>query len=246
MRSSVLPRGASGPLAAGPAAAASITRFDFSRLAYYTQDGGGVSPDSFYLLSSVESSDSSPDGTTLTYPGPRSPWRYFRSGRIANLFGLFDVAATRADLDAAYRFGTYTATLTSGGIGIATATIHYTQDLTPGVIPALTSATFQGLQGLAPSRAFTLAFNSFTPDPLASASSTYLEVFDQNLGSVLSVTLSPSATGYFLPANTLRANARYSLGLLFANSIAGTDGTAATSQTFLLATVATFATATVP
>jgi hypothetical protein len=228
--------GSAGPVRGGP-----IDLFDISRFAEYGQDASGVTPTDFLFLSTLRSGDPSLDRATLTYPGNRSPWPYFRS---SGQFGLFDVVATRSELDAAYPFGTYTATFTStGGPNTASATIQYTHDATPGTVPAFTPATFQALQGLDPSRPFTLTFNKFTPDPAANESATFLGIFDPDLGSILSAPISPGATSYILPANFLRPDVQYTIDLLFQSTITGTDGTAPTSQTFSIDTIGNFTTA---
>jgi hypothetical protein len=116
--------------------------------------------------------------------------------------------------------GTYLFTATGGTVGFEQASLDYSVDAFTSDIPALTTATFNALQGMNPGQPFTFDFNSFTPSTNATFGATYLTVF----GSTFSVGgLSPTATSATMAAGTLLPDTTYEYELDFSDRITGTD-----------------------
>lgn len=76
---------------------------------------------------------------------------------VATNLGVF---GTLADLQADYPFGGYD--FNFGGGTPAAESISYTENLFPSAIPAITAASFNGLQGMNPTNFFTVDFDGFT------------------------------------------------------------------------------------
>lgn len=196
-------------------------------------DAGGKLIGTDYAFNAVVSLNdpSAFDGATLNYPGPGNPQPYTKSGQSFTAEGLF---TNRSTLNAAYPFGTYSTTLTNSVSGASTTlTIQYNLDATPGPTPVLSPASLQGLQGLNPSRAYTLQFNSFLPDPQASRSFTDVFIQGSSTSDIpVNAVLSPGATNYTIAANTLAPDKRYTLAVYFENDVQGIDGSVLTSVDF--------------
>jgi hypothetical protein len=236
--------GMTGIAAAGP----DITEFDIGFNVQSTQTAAGVSaPNAFYFSARVQQDANAYNQASLAYPGPGSPQALtlLSGGTLFN----FETSSfsTKAALDTAYPFGTYTASVTNTTSGATnTDTINYTQTAYTSSTPALTQATYLGLQGLNASKSFTFNFNAQTPNPLADAPYTFLTIFGPN-GFSLSVGsfLPPGTTSVTLPANALMPDTQYSFDLDFSDRIVGSS----TTSTFTLFDVRTdgaFTTAAVP
>jgi hypothetical protein len=236
--------GTVGVVRAGP----DITEFDINFNAQYTQTITGVSATPFYYFGSrVDQDAGAYNQGSFAYPGPGSPQAYtLTSGNTLFNFQTTPIS-TRAALDTAYPFGTYTASVTNTVSGATnTDTIQYTQTAYTSSVPALTPSTYSGLQGLNVTHPFTFNFNAQTPNPLANVSYTFLTLFGPNGTSfAIGSFLSPGTTSVVLPANTLLPNTQYSFDLDFSDRITGTS-TTATNILFDVRTDGTFTTAAVP
>lgn len=182
------------------------------------------------------------DSVTVTYPGPDSPASLPLVSPLK--FGIGPSFATQADMDAAYPFGTYSF-MANNSVTMASETddLDYTVDAYTSDIPALDAATFTALQGMDPTQPFTFNFNSFTPNPSANQSATFLTIFGSSFGT----SLSDTATSAVVPANTLLPGTAYTYELDFSDRIGGTDpGGANTYIGFDVRTDGTFTTAAVP
>ena len=133
----------------------------------------------------------------------------------------------QAALDAAYPFGVYTiqafntsTSASSSAVGTSYTTDAYTSD-----IPALTPASYNALQGLDPSQALTVHFNSFTPDATANLFFTFFHITDLITGNDVFTQsfLDPSTTSVNLPAGTLAFATPYDFEVIFSDRIRGTD-----------------------
>jgi hypothetical protein len=123
------------------------------------------------------------------------------------------------------------------------ASMNYSQDAYTSAVPALSAATFNGLQGLNPVNGFTINFNPFAPNAAANFGKTFFTIFDSTNSAVFSRGfLDPTTTSVFVPANTLQANASYHFELDFSDRIEGSSGNVATEQGFDLRTDGNFRT----
>jgi hypothetical protein len=133
------------------------------------------------------------------------------------------IFATLADLHTTYPFGSYTITGNGGTAGPEAETFSYPADAFTTDIPALDPGTFTGLQGLNPKNAFTIGFDSFTPDPSANQEFTFLTIFNGGTPVFSETFLPNSTTSVVLPANTLLANTSYTFELDFSDRIRSFD-----------------------
>ena len=184
------------------------------------------------------------DGGTLKFPGSGSPKLGLANPTLLQYATTY--LSSRAALDAAFPFGTYTTTVTSSSTGAFQAlSMSHTQDAFSASIPALTAATYNGMQGMNSTAAFTFNFNSFITGTAASQSyvfftltntSTNQAVFSQSF-------LSSKTTSVLVPAKTLLPKTKYQVLIDFSNRIDGAPGPTRTDQGFDLFTNATFTTA---
>ena len=158
-----------------------------------------------------------------------------------------------SDLHNTYPFGSYTITASGGTVGSESVTLSYLSDPFTSDIPALNPGTFAGLQGFNPADAFTIDFNSFTPNsstiPVVNEAFTFFTIRNSTGAVAFATSLPDTATSILLPANTLAPNTTYSFELDFSDRIAGTDPTTgvATFEGFDVRTDGGFVTgATVP
>jgi hypothetical protein len=233
--------GVTGIAAAGP----DITEFDIGFNIQSSQTAAGVSaPNSFYFSARVQQDANAYNQAALTYPGPGSP----QALTLTNGGTLFNFEtssfSSKAALDAAYPFGTYTASVTNSSSGATnTDSINYTQTAYTSSTPALTQATYLGLQGLNASKSFNFNFNAQTPNPLADASYTFLNIFGPNGFSLsLGSFLPPGTTSVTLPANALLPDTQYTFDLDFSDRLVGSS-TTTTFTLFDVRTDGTFTTA---
>jgi hypothetical protein len=156
-----------------------------------------------------------------------------RSGRV----GFSSLAA----LNAAYPLGTYTfyafttPTPTSSSIPAQYASTYYTSNDFPSAIPAVTAATYAGLQGMKAGSTFNFNFNSFIADGVGVNGqvdpSVTVSIFNASTGSAVftSAPMTDSTTSLLLPANTLQAGQTYSYEINFSNTLHLTDANACCS-----------------
>lgn len=199
---------------------ADLTLIDMFRNVTYLQTAGGVTPNGTFL--NLEATMQNPgdfDSVSVSYPGPNSPDSL--SLVFPTEFGEGPTFPDKASMDAAYPFGTYLFTANNSTTSTTEqASLDYTVDAFTSDIPALTTATFNALQGMDPNQPFTFDFNSFTPDPNADTGTTYLTVFNSawsNGGQA------PTATSATMPGGTLLPNTTYTYELDFSDRINGTD-----------------------
>lgn len=173
-----------------------------------------VTPAAFTF--SVNAAEPLPPGNlpvTWTYPGPGSPQALTNdpnNGR--NTFTSPQFSSLSA-LQAAYPFGNYTFTATSGSTIAGQATSQYNANYFPASVPALTAASYNALQGLVPNQAITVTFNNLLLNPGAQYSYTPT-LYISSPGSYGGLTLS-GANSVYIPAGTLAANTAYNFELVF-------------------------------
>lgn len=170
-------------------------------------------------------------GASVTYPGPGS---MVLPATKSTQFAFFQSYATLGALHAAFPLGAYNFTIDAGNQQpTVIAQVAYSADLfeTSGV-PALTPVTFNGLNGMNPSAAFNITYNSFTPNANSNLPITYFEVNDlsNNNAAVLFLSNPPSSTGFTLPANALLPNHNYSWELVFDDNLRSQNASLNLSQ----------------
>ena len=202
---------------------AGIGLVDIFKNISYTQSSGAAptSPTGFFAdveLTSVNPGDF--NNVSVTYPGPGSPLSLPQVS--PTFFSSGPGFATQAAMNAAIPFGAYQYTATNTGVSM-TATLNYTTDAFTSAVPALSSATFSALQGLNPSTALTVGFNSFTPNAAASEGFTFFSIFNSSGTVFTDGFLAPGTTSLVLPAGTLAADTTYTFELDFSDRINGAD-----------------------
>ncbi len=183
------------------------------------------------------------DGT-LKYPGPKSPATLSLMNPTLLQFGS-GYSATRATLDAAYPFGTYTTTISASDTGASQiVSLSHTTDAFSASIPAYSPATFTGMQGMNARSAFVFNFNSFIKGNVANTSNVWFTLTNTATNQVVFNTgaLASTTTSVSVPANTLLPNTQYRVSVNFDNRIVGKSGTTRTEQGFDLFANATFTT----
>jgi hypothetical protein len=183
-------------------------------------DGGTVS---FPASSPIATSPLGPIGVSLEY----------QSGKILNQ------ATFQTDYPAS---GTYTFHMTDSTNAAHTQTQAVDNSVGTPVTttPALTAASFSGLQGLDVTHPFTVNFNSFAnPSPAALI---FLAVQDSLGNTPVFDGLQPNVTQDVIPANTLSPGTSYNFFLFFEN----VGSTTNTQVTFDNRTSGSFTTAAVP
>jgi hypothetical protein len=202
------------------AQASNIESVDIFKNVVYDQTSGTAptTPASYFAdveLTSAGAGDYT--SVSVSYPGPGSP----TSLPVASptFFSYGPGFATLASMNAAVPFGSYVYTTNTGD----SATLSYTEDAFTSAIPALSATTFSALNGLNPSSALTVSFDSFTPNVNASVAYTFFTIYDGS-GTVFSDGfLAPGTTSLALPGGTLAANSTYSYELDFSGRINGSD-----------------------
>jgi hypothetical protein len=131
---------------------------------------------------------------------------------------------TLAQLNTYNTPGTQLSVTTNGGLGAQNAIVTFGLTLYPSAIPALTSSSYNLLQGLNASNAATLNFNNFTAAAGSTSAFTFVTITNVSTGAVAfsQSFLSPSTASAFLAANTLAANTSYNLEIDFSNRAAST------------------------
>jgi hypothetical protein len=205
-----------------------------------TATGGFYSSD---LNSTVANAYTS---ATMTYPGPGSPATLTQSSPADYHFqtGSF---ATKAAMDAAFPFGTYTFQGVNGG-GTDTAGYSYTADDYAQSNPYLTGTDYTSLQGMNPAQAFTFHLSPYVTGGTATDSFIFLTIYDTNKNMFVFNYgfLVPTTTTITLPANTLAFGHSFIYEVDYSNRdiIAGTGTATFPPQLgFDLRTDGTFSTA---
>ncbi len=167
------------------------------------------------------------DTATLVYPGLGSPLVIplvtptpAEKERFRFTSPLFQ---TQSAMDADFPFGLYSLEATNTVTNASqTVSINYAQDVYPQSVPALTTSTFLGIQGLNPSLPFTFNFTPFTTGVGPNESFVFFNITDTLLNQSVFGTSFQSAgiTSLNLPANTLQTETNYSFELIFSNRIA--------------------------
>ncbi len=176
-----------------------------------TLNGGFYSAD---LNTSVANSYTT---VSMAFPGPSSPLNVPQNSTTDYHYqtGLF---ATQAAMDAAFPFGTYTFTGTSGPT-VDTASYSYTADDYSSSLPFLTGTDYASLQGMNTAQAFTLHLSPFTNGSNATFSFIFVTIFDETTStSVFDAGFLPaSTTTVLIPANTLAAGDQFVYEIDFSN-----------------------------
>lgn len=163
-------------------------------------------------------------GTVTLTPGTDgagNPDIQFGSGLLTN----------QASFNAMFPTGTYTFNLTDS----ADATQNTSQSIidnssgTFPPIPALTAASFNGLQGLDPTQAFTVFFNQFDSTNGPGELGFFFIVDKNTFATVFFDAPQPTTTQENIPANTLLAGKQYLFALFFTTNTAG-GGTASNTE----------------
>ena len=176
----------------------------------------------------------------VTYPGPGSPLTlpYVNSYE----FYFYQTYATLSALHTAFPLGAYNFTVNAGNQPTYTGQIEYSADSFATSVPALSAATFNGLNGLNSSAALSIAYNSFTTNTSNNANESGVSLFQiydsTNDAAVFSINSVPSSTGGILPANTLLPNHTYTWELAFEDNLSepNANGTPATLETEVITT----------
>lgn len=232
--------------AVGVPCQASLMMVDIFKNTLYEQTSGAApsSPSGYFFNAGGVSGPGDFNSAMLTYPGPGSPQALTFSDSAHFGFGS-PLIASLATFNADYPFGTYTVSA-KNTVTMATgsASMNYTQDVYTSSIPALAAASFNGLQGMNPGNAFTVDFNSFTPNSAANFAKTFFTIFDSTGAAVFTQGfLDPTTTMVSIPANTLHANNSYRFELDFSDRIEGSNANVATEQGFDVRTDGNFRTA---
>jgi hypothetical protein len=209
---------------------------DMDRFQTYSQttSAAPISPSYFDQDFSLFVTPGTFSSASLSYPGPGSPITLPSSG--PNLFYANFTFATLSAMNAAFPLGTYDFTASNSG-GSQTVSAAYTADYFTTDIPALTPATFDSLQNVNPTQAFTLSFNSFTPGGGNYAASFFF-LFDETAGSYVFIDsfLAPTITSLVIPADIMAPNHEYFWTLQHESAVINgateVDSTLATNGTF--------------
>lgn len=231
-------------ITAGPSRASLIQVDIFNNTAYSQTSGNPpASPIGYFFNAGGTSNAGDFNSAMVTYPGPGSPQALTFSDSANFGFGS-PLIASLATFNADYPFGTYTVSARNSATMVTgSASMNYSQDAYTSAIPALTAASFNGLQGLNPAAGFTINFDSFTPNAVANFEKTFFTIFDSTNTAVFSQGfLDPTTTSVSLPANTLHANTSYHFELDFSDRIEGSSGNVATEQGFDVRTDGNFST----
>jgi hypothetical protein len=223
---------------------AAVNEIDIGLNPTFEQTSGTtvVSTGGFFSARAFLDSVSDFDGGTLTYPGAGSPVALTPGEDNTLAFG--DSAATMADLNTAYPFGTYSFLLTNSATSATQdASLDYTQTADALSTPALTAASFNALQGLNAGSGFTFDFNGFAQNPAASESFLFLNVTDAAGNTVFSANPDASATSIFMPGGVLAGGQTYDFDLIYDSRIVGSDGNVGTEVFFDSHTGGAFSTA---
>lgn len=178
-----------------------------------TSTAAPTTPDNFDFFATV-SPDATFDGGTVTGPGA------FGTQTLSNLgtelqYGSGIIATQNPT-------GTYTFNVTDSGTPAnnTSVSVDDTTETFPDAIPALTGASYTGLQNLDPTQAFTVNFNTFT-GPAALA---FFAILDLNTNAVpIFDGLQPNAGQDTIAANSLVGGDSYEFILFFTTNVDTTN-----------------------
>src|SRR5580698_8231601 len=204
---------------ASPSARADISFLNAFDVLSYQQTGNGNSLSlngAFYSVQLTASTPGEYSSVTMTYPGPSSSQNlpevaggsyFFQTGFFAN----------QAALAAAYPFGLYS--FTANGSPTNTASYNYTSSDYPQSLPYLTGNDYSNLQGMNPSKAFTLDLNAFITGSQANFSYIFVTVTDLTKNTVAFTEgfLSPGTTSVVIPAHTLTPGDHFDYQIDYSN-----------------------------
>jgi hypothetical protein len=220
---------------------------------YYQQTGSATttSNGSTFDARIFETNPGDVGGATLTYPDPASPGTYSPTTYSDITLDYGVNVATPADLQTpfpGFPFGTYTVDYSGGNAGSGSVGLDYTQNAFSSSIPMLTSATYNGLQGLDTTQAFTIGLTNDTPVQASTDNFIFIDIYNHNTGALADsqVFLSPSTTSEVLSANTLAPNTAYDIDLIFSDRITTNSNGVDTTLGFDQNTTTSFTTAPVP
>lgn len=162
------------------------------------------------------------DGGTVTLPSasPLGTVTLSTSG-VSQKYSSGRVSQTTFQTD--YPNGTYTFHMTSSANPSLTQTeaVDNSSVLPPTSDPMLMAASFTALQGMDPTKALTVSFNTFAG---ANADALIFFAVQNSSGqSLIFDGLQPNVTQDTIPAGTLQAGAQYSLVLFFSNAAITAD-----------------------
>jgi hypothetical protein len=229
-------------LTASPCYAQLTSTALFKRATYFQTTAGAPTTSSAYDFDARAFFENPGDfnAGTLTYPGPGSPaaMAIVEPPSTSTVLEFHPANfPAQAAMDAAFPFGAYTVQVT-GSLPTQSVSTSYTEDAYPITIPALTAATFAGLQGADPTQPFTFAFDSFVTGRAATNSYIFLNIFFHGTATLaFSQSLLPSTTtSILIPANTLQLATSYDFNLTFSNRVGALGFNFDTNGTFQTAT----------
>jgi hypothetical protein len=192
----------------------------------FTQTGPGAPgpADGFDLFFTVTSPGSF-DGGTVTKPSGAGTATL--SPSAGNLQFGSGVITSPAAFNAGFPTGVYSYHLTDSGnaADVQTTTIDDSQETFASQVPALTAASFTALQGLDPTQALTVHFNTFTPasSPFNGPLAFFGIVNQTTSATVLLDGIQPNSGQDAIAANTLQPGTPYRFILFFANDLVTTN-----------------------
>ena len=167
------------------------------------------------------------DSASATFPGNQSPFALTIDDPTLSFGNGVGNYTSLSSLHQDFGFGTYDITASNSVTSASqTGVLDYTADYFTSAIPALSATTWAGLNGLDPSTALNIGFNSFSPDPSVTLGLTFFTIYDLS-GNVVFTDgfLDPSTTSLNLPVNTLSADTTYGFELDFSDRLNGYDST---------------------
>jgi hypothetical protein len=190
--------------------------------AQYAQTGSGVSSSAFNYFFNAGAQTTGPDFTSVTFSDPLGgscsscPLTNFGGGTWGY---AANYGSSLSAMNTAHPTGIY---LFVGNPGASTSLNYSTQAFT-STIPALTSTSYNGLQGLGVSNPYTVNFNSFTQNSNANLSFLFFTVYLASTGAVVFTDgfLAPNIGSVIIPGGTLLAGTAYGFELNFDNRIVG-------------------------
>ena len=233
-----------------PALHADLTSINFFTNAFWDQTSASAPtgpPSGFFFdLGATEQNAGDFSDVAVTYPGPGSPQDLtYNPTSLSFGFGSPGISPASAYL-AAYPFGSYTFNATGGSAGPQTETLSRTPgNYFASAIPALSAATYNGLQGYQPNLGLAIAFDSFIPGiDATSGGSPFFTIWNAGTGNIaFSAALPYGDTSVNLPGGTLQPGTAYNWELDFSDRIYGqTNDGVFTTEGFDLRTDGTFMT----
>ncbi len=207
-----------GLLGAGEAAA-QVTNYRLFKEAYYSQTGADtVSLDFWAGVANVQAGSEDATNIRLTPPAPAAA---FDDAIVDGAWEFFSEFPTQAALDAAFPDGTYRYEISGGVLGTQLAELTMPAGFLPDEVPQFDAATYSALTTSDGSSPVSLAWNDFSPHPLAANARVRLFLHDltSNDFMTLGSNLAPNTSSYGLVAGTLTAGHAYDLILIFSNAI---------------------------